>query len=57
MDEYGETDSGLIRGNPLHLDPTKYNDLAKVWINGDIPARIARSFDPENPITADWFTL
>ena len=27
IDEYGETDKGLKRGNPLSLDPEKYEEL------------------------------
>ena len=27
IDEYGETDKGLKRGNPLSLDPDKYEEL------------------------------
>ena len=27
IDEYGETDKGLKRGNPLTLDPEKYEEL------------------------------
>ena len=27
IDEFGETDKGLKRGNPLYLDPEKYEEL------------------------------
>ena len=27
IDEYGETDKGLKRGNPLYLDQEKYEEL------------------------------
>jgi hypothetical protein len=58
VDSYGECDEGLARGNPLHLESAMYEDLVKVWINNDIPGRIARTFDPEVLIIrADWFTL
>ena len=47
---YGESDEGLKRGNPLHLDVEMYEDLAKMWITCDVPDRISRTFDPDAPI-------
>ena len=37
VDQYGETDAGLRRGNPLHLCQEKYRKLYKLWLNHAIP--------------------
>ena len=58
VDEYGEFDDGLKRGNPLHFDPDKYEELKKMWLNNQVPDKISRSFDPDILIiTADWHSL
>ncbi|KAK2500010.1 hypothetical protein MC885_010340 [Smutsia gigantea] len=43
LDEYGETDPGLKRGNPLHLSRERYRKLHSVWRQHCIIEEIARS--------------
>lgn len=43
LDEYGETDPGLKRGNPLHLCHERYRKLHLVWQQHCIIEEIARS--------------
>uniref|UniRef100_A0A8C4M5C4 E3 ubiquitin-protein ligase n=1 Tax=Equus asinus asinus TaxID=83772 RepID=A0A8C4M5C4_EQUAS len=43
LDEYGETDPGLKRGNPLHLSRERYRKLHLVWQQHCIVEEIARS--------------
>ncbi len=47
VDDYGECDEGLHRGNPLRLDRDMYEDLQRTWTTNDIPDRISRAFDDE----------
>ena len=39
--QYGETDIGLRRGNPLHLCPEKYRKIYQYWLSHSIPEEIA----------------
>uniref|UniRef100_A0A8C6Y7Q4 E3 ubiquitin-protein ligase n=1 Tax=Naja naja TaxID=35670 RepID=A0A8C6Y7Q4_NAJNA len=43
LDEYGETDPNLIRGNPLHLSHERYRKLHLLWRQHCIIEEIARS--------------
>uniref|UniRef100_A0A674J3P7 E3 ubiquitin-protein ligase n=1 Tax=Terrapene triunguis TaxID=2587831 RepID=A0A674J3P7_9SAUR len=43
LDEYGETDPGLKRGNPLHLCHERYRKLHLLWQQHCIIEEIARS--------------
>uniref|UniRef100_A0A8D2MLS7 E3 ubiquitin-protein ligase n=1 Tax=Zonotrichia albicollis TaxID=44394 RepID=A0A8D2MLS7_ZONAL len=43
LDEYGETDPGLTRGNPLHLCQERYRKLHLLWQQHCIIEEIARS--------------
>uniref|UniRef100_A0A6I8NA37 E3 ubiquitin-protein ligase n=2 Tax=Ornithorhynchus anatinus TaxID=9258 RepID=A0A6I8NA37_ORNAN len=43
LDEYGETDPGLKRGNPLHLSRERYRKLHLLWQQHCIVEEIARS--------------
>uniref|UniRef100_A0A8C9L1P9 E3 ubiquitin-protein ligase n=1 Tax=Pavo cristatus TaxID=9049 RepID=A0A8C9L1P9_PAVCR len=43
LDEYGETDPGLKRGNPLHLCRERYRKLHLLWQQHCIIEEIARS--------------
>nr|XP_033808724.1 E3 ubiquitin-protein ligase UBR1 isoform X1 [Geotrypetes seraphini] len=43
LDEYGETDPGLKRGNPLHLSHERYRKLHQLWQQHCIIEEIARS--------------
>jgi len=57
LDEYGEADKGLKRGNPLYLDTDKYQELNRMWMRNEVPEKIARMFDPEILILLEWNTL
>jgi len=57
IDEFGETDKGLKRGNPLYLDPEKYEELNRMWLRNEIPEKIARMFDPDMLLYLEWHHL
>jgi len=58
VDQYGETDTGLRRGNPLHLCQEKYRKLNKLWLNHSIPKEISSSLESNPYYTATpWFNL
>jgi E3 ubiquitin-protein ligase UBR2 len=42
LDDYGETDQGLRRGNPLHLCRESYKKLHLLWLSHGIHEEIAR---------------
>ncbi|KAM4661879.1 E3 ubiquitin-protein ligase UBR1 [Discoglossus pictus] len=45
LDEYGETDPGLKRGNPLHLSHERYRKLHLLWLQHCIIEEIARNLE------------
>jgi BMFP domain-containing protein YqiC len=45
IDDHGETDFGLIRGNPLHLNRQLYERLQNTWMNHAIPEQISRTLE------------
>ncbi|KAL6265276.1 hypothetical protein P5V15_002056 [Pogonomyrmex californicus] len=45
LDEYGETDQGLRRGNPLHLCHEKYQRLNHIWLSHGIHESVTRAFE------------
>lgn len=45
IDDHGETDFGLMRGNPLHLDRRHYEKLQNMWLNHSIPEQISRTLE------------
>ena len=45
LDDYGETDQGLKRGNPLHLEPPHYEKLHTTWLSHAIPDAIAHTME------------
>jgi len=56
--QYGETDIGLRRGNPLHLCPEKYRKIYQYWLNHSIPEEIAHILESNHfLITTPWFNL
>lgn len=58
LDDYGETDPQLGRGNPLHLCPERYTKLRYLWLQHCIPEEIARSLEVLNVMFAfEWHTL
>uniref|UniRef100_A0A8C2HB72 E3 ubiquitin-protein ligase n=1 Tax=Cyprinus carpio TaxID=7962 RepID=A0A8C2HB72_CYPCA len=48
LDDYGETDPQLGRGNPLHLCPERYRKLLHMWQQHCILEEIARSLEVLN---------
>lgn len=55
LDEYGETDQGLKRGNPLHLDNTQYGRLHAIWLSHAIPDTIAHTMESNsNVVATEW---
>ncbi|KAJ8911051.1 hypothetical protein NQ315_004698 [Exocentrus adspersus] len=58
LDDYGETDQGLRRGNPLRLCPEKYKKLQTLWLSHSIHEQIARSIETSTHIVAtQWHLL
>jgi E3 ubiquitin-protein ligase UBR2 len=58
VDQYGETDAGLRRGNPLHLCPDKYRKIYKLWLNHSVPQEISHSLETNQyMINTPWFHL
>lgn len=55
LDEYGETDQGLRRGNPLHLCPEKYRRLNHIWLSHELYESIARAIESSsNLMPIQW---
>ncbi|KAF5270880.1 hypothetical protein FQR65_LT05397 [Abscondita terminalis] len=52
LDDYGETDQGLRRGNPLHLCTERYKKLHTLWLSHSIHEEIARAIESSNNIIA-----
>ncbi|KAM8834217.1 E3 ubiquitin-protein ligase UBR1 isoform 1-T1 [Synchiropus picturatus] len=58
LDDYGETDPHLVRGNPLHLCPERYRKLNQLWQQHCILEEIARSLEVVNVMYAfEWHML
>ncbi|CAG0889985.1 unnamed protein product [Darwinula stevensoni] len=49
LDDYGETDAGLRRGNPLHLSRESYQKLERLWLGHGIPEKINHVMEA-NPV-------
>lgn len=55
LDDYGETDQGLRRGNPLHLCYDKYRKLQTLWLSHSIHEEIARAIESSsNLMSTQW---
>lgn len=55
LDEYGETDQGLRRGNPLRLCTHKYKQLNRMWLGHGLHEAIARAIESSsNLMTTQW---
>ncbi|KAI1301491.1 E3 ubiquitin-protein ligase UBR2 [Halotydeus destructor] len=55
IDEYGETDQGLVRGNPLHLCEASYKELHRLWLRHGIPEQIAHALELSTNLAAtNW---
>lgn len=50
LDDYGETDQGLRRGNPLHLCRESYKKLQLLWLGHGIHEDIARKTEAQSHI-------
>ncbi|XP_061601978.1 E3 ubiquitin-protein ligase UBR2 isoform X2 [Cololabis saira] len=55
LDDYGETDQGLKRGNPLHLCPDRYRKMERLWRQHGIPEVIGHAQEANQTLVAiDW---
>ncbi|KAK2173591.1 hypothetical protein NP493_864g01019 [Ridgeia piscesae] len=55
LDDYGETDQGLRRGNPLHLCMERYRKLQKLWLNHSVPEEIVHLLEANSNLMAiEW---
>lgn len=52
LDEYGETDQGLRRGNPLRLCHERYSKLHLMWLGHGLHEEIARLNENTNSVIA-----
>ncbi|XP_071476314.1 E3 ubiquitin-protein ligase UBR2-like, partial [Diadema antillarum] len=50
LDEYGEPDPGLRRGNPLHLSRECYGELHKLWLAHAVQATVSRRLEGSSPL-------
>ncbi|XP_066252750.1 E3 ubiquitin-protein ligase UBR2 isoform X1 [Euwallacea similis] len=57
LDEHGETDQGLRRGNPLRLNKERYDKLHMMWLNHSIHEEIARQIETSNHIVATTWNM
>uniref|UniRef100_A0A646QGC2 E3 ubiquitin-protein ligase n=1 Tax=Hemiscolopendra marginata TaxID=943146 RepID=A0A646QGC2_9MYRI len=55
LDDYGETDQGLRRGNPLHLCSERYKKLHRLWLSHGVPEEIAHALESNaNILSTEW---
>jgi E3 ubiquitin-protein ligase UBR2 len=55
LDDYGETDQGLKRGNPLHLCPDRYRKLQKLWLSHGVTEEIVHLIEANSSLMAfEW---
>lgn len=58
LDEYGETDQGLRRGNPLRLCRERYKKLHIIWLSHGIHEEITRRTETQQTLFAtQWQNL
>lgn len=62
LDEYGEYDRHLYRGNPLYLNEQRYANLRLLWLNQKIPEVITQGMNqsplsPTAPVIINWNEL
>lgn len=58
LDEYGETDQGLRRGNPLRLCKERLNKLHLMWLGHSMHEEIARTTEITNSLIAtQWHNM
>lgn len=55
LDDYGETDQGLKRGNPLHLCPDRYRKIERLWRQHGVAEVIGHAQEANQTLVAiDW---
>ena len=54
LDEYGETDPSLKRGNPLKLCETLYKELEARWLSHGIPEKVVHTMESNTSFNPDW---
>ncbi|XP_072565835.1 E3 ubiquitin-protein ligase UBR2 isoform X4 [Paramormyrops kingsleyae] len=55
LDDYGETDQGLRRGNPLHLCQERYRKIQKLWRQHSITEEIGHAQEANQSLVGiDW---
>uniref|UniRef100_A0A158Q8Z9 E3 ubiquitin-protein ligase n=1 Tax=Elaeophora elaphi TaxID=1147741 RepID=A0A158Q8Z9_9BILA len=55
VDDYGETDPGFRRGNPLHLSHELYAKLENLWLNQSIAEEVANQYEIDHRnIGLEW---
>ncbi|XP_076803033.1 E3 ubiquitin-protein ligase UBR2-like [Clavelina lepadiformis] len=51
LDEHGETDRGLRRGNPMKLNEERVKELNLIWLSHAIPEQIARDVEANRSLS------
>ncbi|XP_047653067.1 E3 ubiquitin-protein ligase UBR2 isoform X5 [Phacochoerus africanus] len=55
LDDYGETDQGLRRGNPLHLCKERFKKIQKLWHQHSITEEIGHAQEANQTLVGiDW---
>ncbi|CAH1264235.1 UBR2 [Branchiostoma lanceolatum] len=55
LDDYGEHDQGLRRGNPLYLCQERYKKLQKLWLSHSIPEEVVHFMEANASFaTIEW---
>uniref|UniRef100_A0A8D0L320 E3 ubiquitin-protein ligase n=1 Tax=Sphenodon punctatus TaxID=8508 RepID=A0A8D0L320_SPHPU len=55
LDDYGETDQGLRRGNPLHLCKERFKKIQKLWQQHSITEEIGNAQEANQTLVGiDW---
>lgn len=55
LDDYGETDQGLRRGNPLHLCQERFRKIQKLWQQHSITEEIGHAQEANQTLVGiDW---
>lgn len=55
LDDYGETDQGLRRGNPLHLCKERFRKIQKLWHQHSITEEIGHAQEANQTLVGiDW---
>jgi len=58
LDQYGETDEGLKRGNPLSLCPDRYQRLHRLWLNHGVGEKVTHNTEAASGFVAnEWINL